>query len=100
MQPPASAALQELAARISPILRRYGVVSAAVFGSLARGEASPSSDVDLLVELPDNATLLTLSGLQLDLTRVLGREVDLVTPRGLKPRIRPRVLAEQVRIYG
>lgn len=95
-----SASLRDLTAQVSPILRRYGVVSAAVFGSLARGEAGPESDVDLLVELSDDATLLTLSGLQIELTRELGREVDVVTPRGLKKMIRPQVMAEQVRIYG
>jgi hypothetical protein len=95
-----SAALHELTARISPVLSRYGVLSAAVFGSFARGEAGPDSDVDLLVELPDTATLLTLSGLQIELARALGREVDVVTERGLKKLIRPHVLAEQVRIYG
>jgi uncharacterized protein len=95
-----SAALRDLTAQISPILRRYGVVSAAVFGSLARGETGPESDVDLLVELPGDATLLTLSGLEIELTRELGREVDVVTPRGLKKMIRPQVMAEQVRIYG
>ncbi|MBF0480178.1 MAG: nucleotidyltransferase family protein [Desulfovibrionaceae bacterium] len=92
--------MQELTARISPVLRRYGVVSAAVFGSVARGEAGPGSDVDLLVELPEDATLLTLSGLQIELTRTLGREVDVVTERGLKKLIRPQVMAEQVRVYG
>ncbi|MBI4804780.1 MAG: nucleotidyltransferase family protein [Desulfovibrio sp.] len=95
-----SAALRDLSAQISPILQRYRVVSAAVFGSVARGETGPESDVDLLVELPDDATLLTLSRLEMELTRELGREVDVVTPGGLKKMIRPQVMAEQVRIYG
>ncbi|GFK95513.1 hypothetical protein NNJEOMEG_03378 [Fundidesulfovibrio magnetotacticus] len=96
--PPAG--LEALATQIRPVLERYGVVSASVFGSLARGEERPESDVDLLVEFDANATLLTLAGLEAELCRELGREVDVVTPRGLKKMIRPQVMAEQVRIYG
>mgnify|MGYP001570898528 FL=1 len=70
-----------------------------VFGSVARGEADADSDVDFLVELPEEATLFDLAGLQIDLQKVLGKKVDVGTYDGLKPRIRQRVMAEQVLIY-
>jgi hypothetical protein len=67
-----------------------------VFGSVARGEADEKSDVDFLVEMEPGRSLLDLGGLLMDLQNVLGREVDVVTERGLNPRIRDRVLKEAV----
>ena len=67
-----------------------------IFGSVARGEAGPGSDVDLLVDLEPGRSLLDLGGLLMDLQGLLGVEVDVVTPRGLKPRTAKRILAESV----
>jgi hypothetical protein len=78
-------------------LRELGVASLAVFGSTARGEAGPESDVDMLVELTRRVDLLDFIGIKHILEDLLGREVDLVMPDALKPRVRERVLAEAVR---
>lgn len=78
------------------ICARYGAVRVRVFGSLARGEADQASDVDFLVELEPGRSLLDLGGLQYELEQLLGRKVDVVTERGLKLRIRERVLREAV----
>lgn len=67
-----------------------------VFGSVSRGEGSPTSDVDLLVEMEPGRSLLDLMSLEDDLERLLGRPVDVVTEAALSPRIRDRVLAEAV----
>jgi len=67
-----------------------------VFGSVARGDASSVSDVDLLVEFEPGRSLLDLVGLELDLQDLLGLHVDVATVASLKDRIRPRVLAEAV----
>lgn len=67
-----------------------------VFGSLARGEDRPGSDVDLLVEFSDDATLLDEVGLRLALVDLLGVEVDVVDVDALRPEIRERVLGEAV----
>lgn len=82
--------------RLIPLLRRHGVVRAAVFGSMARGKAEDGSDLDLVVEFEDGRTLLDLVGLRQDLTEALGREADVVTYDALHPRIRERVAREQV----
>jgi hypothetical protein len=71
-------------------------VRAALFGSAARGELTDSSDLDFLVEFEPGRSLLDLVGLQLELADVLGKETDVVTYRSLHPRIRDRVLREQV----
>ncbi len=74
----------------------HGATNVRVFGSLARGEADERSDVDLLVELEPGRSLLDLGGMQYELEELLGCPVDVVTVRGLKPRIRERVLREAV----
>jgi predicted nucleotidyltransferase len=73
---------------------RRGVHNVRLFGSVARGEAGPDSDVDFLVDLEPGRSLLDLGGLLMDLQRLLERKVDVVTEAGLRPRIRPRVLKE------
>lgn len=76
-------------------LKRHGVVHAGVFGSFARGESRDDSDLDIVVELPSEKSLLDLVALKLDLEDALGRKVDVVTYRSLHPRIRDKVLREQ-----
>jgi uncharacterized protein len=76
------------------IAAQHGAHNVRVFGSVARGEARPDSDVDLLVELESGRSLLDLGGLLMDLQTLLGREVDVVTDKGLRDRIRARVLQE------
>ena len=72
------------------------------FGSVARGDDRPDSDIDLLVEFLPNAKidLVDHAGLMLDLAQLLGRKVDLVSKRGLKPLIRDAVLAEAQLLYA
>jgi predicted nucleotidyltransferase len=88
--------VEEIRRKVSPTLRKFGVVRAALFGSSARGEATASSDLDFLVELEAGRTLFDLVGLKLELSEILGREADVVTYRSLHPRLRDRVLEEQV----
>ncbi len=78
------------------IAARHGARNVRVFGSLARGEADAQSDLDFLVELEPGRSLLDLGGLQYELESLLGCRVDVVTERGLKPRIRERVIREAV----
>lgn len=90
--------IEPLAQRMTPILRRHGVVRAGLFGSVARGEAGPRSDLDLLVEFGRQTSLLDRAGLKLELEAALGRPVDVVHYRSLYEPIRERVLAEELPI--
>lgn len=81
---------------ILAIARRYGASNLRVFGPVARGDAGPESDVDFLVELEAGRSLFDLGGLLMDLQDLLHCPVDVVTPAGLRPRIRERVLEEAV----
>ncbi len=89
-------------ATLAGLCRRYRVRQLSVFGSAARGEMRPDSDIDLLVEfLPEaQADLIDRAGLMLDLSHLLGRKVDLVSKNGLKPRIRDSVLQEARLLYA
>lgn len=80
----------------------YHVRELSVFGSSARGDAGPGSDIDLLVEFMPDATpgFLAFSRLQRDLSELLHRPVDLVPKGGLKPSIRRQVLAEARVVYA
>ena len=77
-----------------PELTRAGVRRLGVFGSVARDEAGPESDVDILVEFENVPNLLEFAALRERLTEILGRPVDLTTPRALRQHLRSRVLAE------
>ena len=76
------------------IAAKHGARNVRVFGSVARGEARPDSDVDFLVDMEPGRSLLDMGGLLMDLRELLGVEVDVVTEHGLKARIRERVLKE------
>lgn len=92
-------AVEDLRRRRNEILKiaeRRGAHNVRIFGSVARGEADERSDVDFLVELEPGRSLLDLGGLLMDLQQLLGHPVDVVTERGLRERIRERVLEEAI----
>lgn len=77
---------------------RYGARNLRIFGSVARGEAGPGSDLDLLIDLETGRSLLDHVALAQDLEDLLGRRVDIVTEKALHWYIRDRVLSEAVPI--
>lgn len=87
-----------LAANRDDIVRRFGVRSLSLFGSVARDEATTDSDVDLLVEFEGPTTFDAHMGLLVHLEDLLGCRVDLLTRKGLKPRLRPLIEPDLVRV--
>ena len=73
-----------------------GAHNVRVFGSTARGEPTPESDIDFLVDFEQGRTLLDLTGLSLDLEGILGCRVDVISSRGLRPRVESEVLLDVV----
>ena len=82
--------------QILRLARKHGVTRVRVFGSMARGDAGPSSDVDLLVEVGSEPSPWFPGGLVAELEELLGRRVQVVTERGLDELLRDRVLEEAV----
>lgn len=75
------------------------VKSIQVFGSFARGEQKEGSDIDILVELEEPVGLITFSGYRLDLEDRLGMDVDLGTPDGVSPHVKPLIAKELQTVY-
>ena len=96
MRPSESLAIHS--ARVREIALRHRVSNVRVFGSAARGEDGPGSDLDLLVEPSAQTTLLDIGAIRFELKKLLGCEIDVLTPNGLPDRIRDRVLREAVPI--
>lgn len=96
------ATFEAIAERIMPVREelctRFGVRVISVFGSVARGDDTGASDVDLLVEFQLTPTLILLADLQEFLAGVLGRPVDLATAGSLKPPVRERALQKARRV--
>lgn len=89
------------ASRLAELCRRYGIARLEVFGSVARGEQRPDSDVDLLYTLEGGRALgWEVEDLVESLTEVFHRPVDLVSRRSLHPMIRDRVMAEAETLYA
>ena len=78
------------------IATKHGAHHVRVIGSVARGEARPDSDIDLLVELEPDRSLLDHAALMIELEAFLGRKVDVATERGMRPHIRENVMHDAI----
>jgi len=88
--------IEKLKKEIVPILRAHDVAQSSVFGSVARGEATEGSDVDILVRFRGEKTLFDLMDLKEVLQKKLSRRVDVVTYDGLNRHLRKRVLTQAI----
>lgn len=90
--------LQAIKQTIVPILKEEGVTRSSIFGSTARGDNRPDSDIDILVDYPKGKSLFDFVGLKLKLEDALNKKVDLVEYGTIKARIKDQILSEQVQI--
>ena len=81
-----------------PILKKHEVIRASLFGSIVRGEVKKGSDIDILVEVPESKSLFDMMYIQFELEDVLKKKVDLVEYDLIKPRLKPYILKEQIKI--
>lgn len=88
--------INKIKEKILPILQDYGVKKAALFGSYVRSQMQKDSDIDILVDIQADISLLDFIGLKQKIEETLGRKVDLVEYDTLKPILRERILKEQV----
>jgi predicted nucleotidyltransferase len=85
--------------KLAALCARLGIRRLSVFGSVARGEATPESDIDLLAEFTERVTLLDLVRAERELADELGHPVDLLTPAALSPHLRDRIQKEARVLY-
>lgn len=90
--------LQRLTKIVLPLLKKYGVARAGIFGSYARGEETKNSDIDMLVEFKGRKSLLDLVRLERELQDLLGEKVDLLTYNSINHIIKERIMKEEVKI--
>ena len=92
--------VREITKKIEPVLKKHDVSFAGIFGSRARGEERPDSDVDLLVRFNRQKGLFELVSLEHDLSEALNLEVDVVTEGALSPSLKFEVLKDLQPLYG
>lgn len=90
--------IEEIQQKITPILKQAGVIRSSVFGSVARGEATSDSDVDILVELPKDSDLFDLIDLENKLEKALDKKVDVITYRSVHHLLKEIIFKEQIKI--
>ncbi len=93
--------IEKIKAAVTKVGKRYGIKSAYLFGSYARGEAVEDSDVDIIIDRGKIDGLIELSGFRLDLMRELnGNEVDVVTVGGVRPKFLDLIKNDRILLYG
>ncbi len=90
-----NAYIEQIKRSILPILRRYGISKAGLFGSTVRNQMQSDSDVDILVQIDSDISLLDFVGLKIELEEALKRNVDVVEYDTIKPFLREAILKEQ-----
>jgi hypothetical protein len=93
-------AVDRIFEKIVSILKGHGVKTIGIFGSYARGEAGPESDIDVLVEFSGRKSLLDIVGIEQELSEALGIKVDLLTEKSISPYLIDSVKKEMAVIYG
>ncbi|MEA2004399.1 MAG: nucleotidyltransferase family protein [archaeon] len=88
--------IEEVKDKIIKVLKKHGVKRSGLFGSIVRGEIKEDSDIDILVEIEKDISLLDFVGIKLEIEEGLRRKVDLVEYCAIKPSIRDKILKEQV----
>ncbi len=91
--------IDEIKVKINPILKKYGVKSASIFGSVARGENKSDSDIDMIVAIEKNIGVYEFVALKHELEDMLGKEVDLVSRGSINKYIGPYIEKDIVNIY-
>jgi len=90
---------EQLFKKIISLIKKHGAKKIAVFGSYARGEEKPKSDIDILVEFSERKSLLDLVGIEQELSDTLGIKVDLLTEKSISPYLIGRIKKEMKVIY-
>jgi len=90
--------LEDLKIKIIPVLKEYKVTQAGIFGSYARGEQKKNSDIDILIKIHNDASLMTLIGLKMKLEKIIKRKVDLVEYETIRKELKEWILNDEIRI--
>lgn len=90
--------MDKITVKIIPILKKYGVSRASLFGSILTGKMTDSSDIDILVQMPAGSSLFDILRVKVDLEEHLDRKVDLVQYKAIKNSLKKEILSSQLSI--
>ena len=90
--------IEEIKQKIIPILKKYKVTKAGIFGSYSKGKQKKNSDIDILIKIHDDAGLFTLIDLKLDLQKIIKKRVDLVEYETIRKELKEQILNEEIKI--
>jgi predicted nucleotidyltransferase len=90
--------IEKITNKIIPVLKEYRVTKAGIFGSYARGEQKKKSDIDILIKIHNDASLMTLIGLKMELEKIIKRKVDLVEYECIRKELKRQILNDEIRI--
>lgn len=90
--------ISEISQIVLPVLRKYGILSASVVGSVARGQNTSKSDIDIVVDVIQPISLLTFTRIKLELEELLHTKVDLIERSAIKTRIRKYLLEDEINL--
>ena len=88
--------ISEISQKTMPVLHKYGIVSASLVGSVARGQHNSKSDIDIVIDVIQPISLLTFARIKLELEELLHSKVDLIERSAIKPRIRKYLLEDEI----
>jgi hypothetical protein len=88
--------IPEISKKTMPLLHKYGILSASVVGSVARGQQTSKSDIDIVIDVIQPISLLTFASIKLELEEILQTKVDLIERSAIKPRIRKYLLEDEI----
>ena len=88
--------ITEISQKIMPVLHKYGILSASLVGSVARGQHNSKSDIDIVIDVTKPISLLTFARIKLELEELLQTKVDLIERTAIKPRIRKYLLEDEI----
>ena len=89
---------QKINQTVKSTLGKYNLKSAAIFGSYARGEENENSDLDILISLKRDMNLLDIIGIEQELEDILGKKVQIITERSIKPRLREYIYRDLIQV--
>lgn len=88
--------ISEISQKTMPVLHKYGILSASLVGSVARGQHNSKSDIDIVIDVIQPISLLTFARIKLELEELLHAKVDLIERSAIKPRIRKYLLEDEI----
>ncbi len=88
--------IEKIKKKIIPVLKEYKVTQAGIFGSYARGEQKKKSDIDILIKIHNDASLMTLISLKMELEKIIKRKVDLVEYETIRKELKEQILNDEI----